>query len=263
MIRKHPLTRLACLVAVAGFVFLPSSRAQAADKWEWDITPYLWAISVKADVALDDEPTLGADVKFKDLVDKVDIAAMLHFEGRRGQFGFFTDAIFISLTDDQTRSANPPLPGGTETDANLDLGLYEGGGFYRLKDAVTGFDILYGIRVIDDSQDVTITVPPPISATVDGSTSDTYTDGIIGVRYSAPMGKRWYYAIRGDVGAGGTKIAWNGIVSFGFLCDKKGTYNLRFGYRYFKTELDTTENGTDVETDLTLYGPYIGFGFRF
>lgn len=260
--RKHSLTRLAGVVA-ASFVLLSSNQAQAAEKWEWDITPYIWGSSVRADVTLDGDPVLGADATFSDLIHDVDLAAMLHFEGRRGKFGFFTDAIFISLTDEQTHSANPPLPGGTETEADVDLGMYEAGGFYRLKDAVTGLDILYGIRVIDFSQDVTITVPPPISATVDGETSDTYTDGIIGVRYSAPIGKRWYYAIRGDIGAGGTELAYNGIVSFGFLCDQKGKYNLRFGYRYFKTELETTENGIDVETDLTLYGPYIGFGFRF
>jgi len=263
MMRKHSLARLAGLVVTAGFVFLWSRDAQAAEKWEWDITPYLWASSVHADLSLDGDPVLGADIKFKDLVDKVDLAGMVHFEGRRGKFGFFTDAIFISLTDEQTHSANPPVPGGTETDADVDLGMYEAGGFYRLKNAVTGLDILYGIRVIDLSEDVTVTVPPPISATIDGSASDTYTDGIIGVRYSAPMGKRWYYAIRGDIGAGGTELAYNGVVSFGFLCDAKGKYNLRFGYRYFTTEVDTTENGLEVENDLTLYGPYVGFGFVF
>ena len=261
--RKPSLARLAGLAAMAGFVFLSSRSAQAAEKWVWDITPYLWASSVRADVSLDGDPVLGADVKFKDIVDDVDLAAEVHFEGRHGQLGFFTDAIFISLTGEQTRSANPPLPGGTETEADVDLGLYEAGGFYRLKNAPTGLDILYGIRVIDDSEDVTITVPPPISATVDGSAGDTYTDGIIGVRYSAPMGKRWYFAIRGDIGAGGTELALNGVASFGFLCDAKGKYNLRFGYRYFTTELDSTENGVDVETDLTLYGPYVGFGFVF
>src|SRR6185436_15014735 len=179
--RKPSLARLAGLAAMAGFVFLSSRSAQAAEKWVWDITPYLWASSVRADVSLDGDPVLGADVKFKDIVDDVDLAAEVHFEGRHGQLGFFTDAIFISLTGEQTRSANPPLPGGTETEADVDLGLYEAGGFYRLKNAPTGLDILYGIRVIDDSEDVTITVPPPISATVDGSAGDTYTDGIIGV----------------------------------------------------------------------------------
>jgi hypothetical protein len=250
-------------MVVAGFAILSSGRARAAEKWEWDITPYLWASSVQTDVSLDGDPVLGADASFSNLIDKVDLAGMLHFEGRHGKLGFFTDAIFISLSDEQARSADPPLPGGTETEADLDLGLYEGGGFYRLKDAVTGLDILYGIRVIDSSQDVTITLPSPISATVDGSTSDSFTDGIVGVRYSAPMGKRWYFAIRGDIGAGGTELALNGIASFGFMCDEKGKYNLRFGYRYFKTELDSTENGVDVETDLTLHGPYLGFGFRF
>jgi hypothetical protein len=261
--RKHSLGRMACLVVLAGAIPAFSVSAQAAEKWEWDITPYLWASSVSVDVSVDGDPVLGADASFSNLVDKVDLAGMLHFEGRRGKVGFFTEADFFSLTDEQTHSADSPLPGGTQTEANLDLGLYEAGGFHRLKDAVTGLDILYGIRVIDTSQDVTITLPSPISMTVENNSSDTYTDGILGVRYSHPMGKRWYFAIRGDIGGGGTEIAWNGVATFGFQCDQKGKYNLRFGYRYFKTELDSTQNDVDVESDVALFGPYLGFGFVF
>src|SRR6185295_8742355 len=102
--RKPSLARLAGLVVIAGTVLLSPRSAQAAEKWVWDITPYLWASSVRVDVSLDGDPVLGSDVKFKDLVDKVDFAAMVHFEGRHGQLGFFTDAIFISLTDEQTHS---------------------------------------------------------------------------------------------------------------------------------------------------------------
>src|SRR5262252_1491580 len=100
----------ACLAAVV----LSNPASQAAGKWSWDVTPYIWASGVKADVSVNDEPAFGADATFPDLIDKVDIAGMLHFEGRRGKAGFFTDAIFISLTDEDTLSSNPPLPGGTE-----------------------------------------------------------------------------------------------------------------------------------------------------
>ncbi|MCI0407757.1 MAG: hypothetical protein L0191_04185 [Acidobacteria bacterium] len=244
-------------------MLLSPGRAQAAEKWEWDITPYLWASGVRLDVSVDGDPVLGADASFSELLDDLDVAGMLHFEGRHGKAGFFTDAIFISLSDDQTRSADPPLPGDTQTDAELELGIYEAGGFYRPGGKEFGFDFLYGLRFLDYDQDLSVTIPPPVSATTSAETSSLYTDGIVGVRYSLPMSKRWYFAIRGDVGAGGTQIEWNGIATFGFTCDKKGRYAIRGGYRYFKVELDEEDNDVDVESDVTLQGPYIGFAFRF
>ncbi len=263
MIRNESLARLTGLVVVAGFALLSPSRSQAAEKWEWDITPYLWAAGVRVDVSVDGDPVLGADASFSELLDDLDVAGMLHFEGRHGKAGFFTDAIFISLSDDQTRSADPPLPGGTQTDAELELGIYEAGGFYRASGKESGFDFLYGLRFLDYDQDLSVTIPPPVSATTRADTSSLYTDGIIGVRYSMPLGKRWYFAIRGDVGAGGTQIAWNGVTAFGFKCDQKGKYRVVGGYRYFKVELDDEHDGVDVDSDVTMKGPFVGFTFKF
>ena len=263
MMRKHSLTRLAYLVAVAVLVFLSSSHAQSAEKWEWELTPYLWASGVRADVSIDGDPTIGADATFSELVDDLDVAGMLHFEGRHGKLGFFTDAIFISLSDEQTRSADPPLPGGTQTESELEMGIYEAGGFYRPSGKEFGFDFLYGLRFLDFDQDISVTIPPPVSASTSLEASSLYTDGIVGARYSMPMGKRWYFVIRGDVGAGDANLEWNGVVTFGFKCDQKGKYIVNGGYRYFKVDLDDEDNGVDVESDLTLQGPYIGFTFKF
>ena len=258
--RKALFLRCTSLLAVAlGF----SAGSARAEKWNWDVTPYLWASGVHADAEVNGDPAFGADVSFKDIVDKVDIAGMLHFEGRRSKAGFFTDLIFISLTDEQTLPSNPPLPGGTQVEADVDLGLYEAGGFYRVQGDKSGLDVLFGVRLTDLKSDLTFDIPAPISSTAETSGSDSYTDFILGLRYSAPLGKRWYFAVRGDAGLGETESAWNGVVSFGFMCDKQGKYHLRMGYRYFKTELDSENGNVDVETDMTLLGPYIGFGFVF
>ena len=263
MIREDSLARLTGLVALAGFLFLSSSSAQAAEKWEWELTPYVWGSGVRVDVSINGNPTIGADASFSQILDKLDLAGMLHFEGRNGKVGFFTDAIFMSLSDEQTRSADPPLPGGTQTESDLDMGMYEAGGFYRPGGKEFGFDFLYGLRLIDYDQDVTITIPPPVSAATSANTSSLYTDGIVGARYSMPMGKRWYFAIRGDVGGGDANVEWNGVATFGFKCDQKGKYRVVGGYRYFKADLDDEENDVDIESDATFQGPYLGFTFKF
>ena len=69
-------------------LWLPATRVQAGD-WEWSIAPYIWGSDISLDVTANDEPVIGADVAVKDLLDKTDLAGMLHFEGASGKAGFF------------------------------------------------------------------------------------------------------------------------------------------------------------------------------
>jgi hypothetical protein len=135
------------------------ANAAHANNWEWAFTPHLWASDITADVSINDEPVIGADVSFSDVLDSLEFAAQLHFEGRRGKGGFLFDVTFMNLGDTRTGVAHPPLSGDTTVRADLKQTLVEAGGFYRLSEEARGLDILFGVRVIDYEMDLDITLP--------------------------------------------------------------------------------------------------------
>ena len=246
-------------VSLMSCLWLPPAGAQAAD-WEWTIAPYLWGSDISLDLTANNEPVIGGDVAFSDLIDKLEAAFLIHFEGRAGKPGFFVDVLYLSLGDDTTTSPDPPLPGGTMVHSELDSGFYEAGGLYRFIDDGQILDLLYGARVIDMSQEHDVTLPSTLTTKIE--TSNTLLDGFVGLRYGHSMGNRWDLEIRGDMGAGDTDLTWNFIGTFGVRFGKTGTYSMRFGWRYLDVDVETrSTSGIDVETDLTLSGPAIAMVF--
>ncbi len=240
-----------------------TSPAEAND-WEWSLIPYVWASDMGIDLFVNDDPVVGADIGFDDILDNVDFAAQLHFEGRRNKGGFFVDLTYLDLGSSQTTGARPPLPGGTGIHSDLRTTLFEAAGFYRPSGGTHGLDILLGGRVIDMDLTVDFTLPPPLTGTRQINPSDTFTDGFVGLRYTTPFAERWMLIARGDVGAGDSELAWNASLSLGYLVGKKRQNFVMVGYRYLDLEFKSTASGGQaVETDLTMSGPGVGFGFRY
>jgi hypothetical protein len=168
-------------------LWLPATGAQAGD-WEWSIAPYIWGSDISLDVTANNEPVIGSTVDFGDLLDKTDLAGMVHFEGASGNAGFFVDLLYLSLSDDRTTAANPPLPGGTMLGSELDTGVYEACGFYRVLAEGQVLDVFLGARLIDMDQETIVTLPTMAVTTV--GVSENFLDGFVGARYGRPIGAR-------------------------------------------------------------------------
>ena len=85
------------------------------------------------------------------------------------------------------------------------------------------------------------------------------------MRYQIAFGKRWDWAIRGDVGVGDTDVSWNALTSFGVRLGKTDLFNLRLGWHHM--ELDVTADddvqNLEIESDTTLTGPFFAFAMKF
>lgn len=254
----QPSYRLIAALVLLGISAVPAN----AQDWQWTLTPYLWASASSLDVTVNDEPVIGGDLSFSDLLDKTDFAGQVHFEGQRGKGGFFLDVTFLNLGETQTTPANPPLPGGTDIHADMKLVMFEGAGIYRPGGGSHGLDFLLGVRVIDMDVDLGITPPPPLPSTT-ASASDSFVDGFAGARYIAPLGENWFMALRGDAGAGDTDLTWNVVGTLGFHFGSKDQYNVVFGYRHLVMEIEDDDDGIRVEAETTMSGPFAGFAFRF
>ena len=258
-------TRQRSLHAIAAITVLCCSGAvQSANaaEWEWLVVPYLWGSATEVDVFVNNEPVVGGDLSFSGLLDKLDMAAQVHIEGRRGKGGFFLDFTYLDTSDTNVINGSPLLPDGTELAGDTKAVLVEAGGTVRPGGESHGLDVLFGVRVTDMDMTVDIAPPGPVPPPTQVSVSDTLTDGFVGIRNTAPLGENWFYSLRGDVGAGASVRAWNLVGVLGYSFGKNDRFAGMFGYRHLVMKYET-RNVVLVETEMTMSGPMAGFAFRF
>ena len=237
-----------CLTAL----FAPPAQAADGDPWDWVVAPYGWAVGFDTDLETIQPPDGGisSDTRFEDVLDKFDGAFQIHAEGQGERVGVFTDFTYLGLADEQD---HPRF----RTESDLDARLFElaavwspGDGRYR------GIEAFAGLRYIDVDLSVRF---DPENPSFDGSTldgGDSFSDLMVGARYTWALSDRWSLTVRGDGSFGDTEGTWN--------TSAVAAYRMRngqwiFGYRYLSVELETANSNTD----LTMSGPIVGYGFTF
>jgi hypothetical protein len=227
---------------------LPSHAAQD-DEWEWVVEPYLWAASIGTDLRTG-QPPAETDTSFSDIIDKIDGAFQIHAEGQGEHFGMFADYIFLGLEDDKDFTR-------IRTQADLDSQLFElaavwspGEGRYR------GLDVFGGLRYVDVDLKVRFDPVNPLFRSSERNFDKSYSDFMLGARYTWALSDRWGLTLRGDGSFGDTEGTWNAS-AFAHYRVKYGAW--LFGYRYLSIEVETGDSSTDI----TMNGPVVGFGFVF
>lgn len=253
----------ALFLAVAG-----TAVAQESDPWEWTLAPYLWATDAGLDLSVSGQEAFGGDADFIDLLDKLDMAFMGHFEGRKGRWGMYLDTVYFDLSDSQSIpvGAGGPVLGDLAVAAGMKLKLYDAGGIYRVSapGAAVRFDVLAGVRYVDLNVDALITLPGPAMTTLSIQTGPAETDVMLGGRFIGRFAEQWNWILRGDLSFGGTEGTYNGLAAIGYTFGEAGLFSLELGYRYMSIETDgTTAMGRPSAADLTLSGPVVGFIFNF
>ena len=257
-----------CLVWMCLGGLLAPIQPLMADDWEWTVAPYIWAQDVGLDVTIDGDPVFGGSASFNDLVDDIDMAFMGHFEGRKDRWGLYLDTIYVDLSEGNTIPVGPggPVLGDFMTEVSVKLQIYDAGGLYRLSDpgSDVNFDLLAGLRYVDVDTGASLTFPGPEMNrfAVDFGTSET--DLMVGGRLTGKFSPKWNWLLRGDLSFGGTEGTYNGLVGIGYTFGDTGLFTLDLGYRYMSIEVDSTSSrGGQVQSDLTLSGPVLGFVFNF
>ena len=236
-----------CGVAVAQDIILEGTR----NEWRWSITPYLWGSDIETDVSFPGGQDIGGTAKFDDILDKLDLGGMLHFEGQRGAWGMFVDATYLSLSDDTTQ-------GPFSADSELDTGLYEFAATYTPGGGSGAFTAFAGARIVDLSLEMTFSGPGPIGP-IRRASDKSFTDFMVGGRYTHLFNDRWLFNVRADMGAGDTESSWNVLAGFGWKFGGDLDNAVLFGWRHM--ELEVEESGR--ETDVTFDGPIAGVLFSF
>jgi hypothetical protein len=230
-------------VAVFLSTLLLASQARAQDDWSYEITPYLWAAGTDADVTLD-----AQTVRVKREFVAVDLAGSVLGVGQRDRFVIWTQLDFLRLDTDELERA--PAGGRLESDAFLaTLGF----GYQFGQRGGRTVDVLLGARHISLDSKFTLNGVGRFKR------DEVFTDPLIIVRPSWPLGERWRFNPTVSLGGGDSQLTWELQPQFQWLIVDR--FALRLGYRrvFYRIESDGGRN----KWDGAFQGVIIGIGGMF
>jgi hypothetical protein len=241
----HVLAAVSVMVLAAPAVVAQSDSGG----WEYTVAPYLWA------AGMDGSLTVAAieadvDVPFDTIIENLDLALMGHFEMRNLRWVLSSDLIYVNLED------SVDVAQGTAT-ATVEETLLELAGGYRVTPAVA---LLVGARWVDLSTGLGY-AGPIAGGSVDASKS--WVDPFVGAHFAAPLSKRWWLGVHGDVGGFGvgSELAWQAYANLGFRPSE--LVSLILGYRIIDMDYEEGSGIEHFHYDLQIDGPLLGVAFHF
>ncbi len=292
MVRRAIIGVAFCSVLASGVearAQQPLSNVTMASQtgWTFNIAPYLWLPRVDATLNYRLPSALGGrlptDVSTGpgDYLSRLDFAAMLAADVRRGPYSVLTDFIFtrFSATGSSTHvksidfAGQPSLPLSRSLQSDVGTTMEAtvwtlAGGYTVLQGDWGNLDLIAGFRLLavdartDFNLAVTLTGPRGNGATFGGrgrsiSGSQDIWNGIGGFRGRVRLGRtQLFIPYYFDIGAGGSQLTWQIAAGLG--------YQFRWGaisatYRYLSFE----QGGDAVVRHMNLGGPMIMASFQF
>lgn len=225
---------------------LYADEAEVNDSFRFELTPYLWAASIKGTAAAGggESPPIDSDYSFFAL-DNLDGVASATFTARKNQWGFLFDFLYVAYED--TFLEATPL----QITPKLEGTVIEFAGAYA-PTSINNMEFIAGLR----QQDITISLA---SLNKKPEQSITWIDPFVGVIYARPLTGNFHMALRGDLGGFGIEsdMAVNAEAMFRY--QMSNTFSIKFGYRYLKVKFEEDAFLYDISLD----GLQIGLGIRF
>ena len=278
------ITAFAAITQAEGPAVSSAGRLQVVeparrDAWEFNIVPYIWALSETGNVTVKGFET-DVDAAFKDMISNLNGALMLDFEVRKGRFGGFINPFFASVGGEESFQI---LFQDITVDAAIDILVMEAGVCYRLgpyplgkrvgrrkTPTVTVYPYIGG-RYTDLDVKLDVTRFRRIAGTTTGSSYEDgkdWTDPIFGARILWDLYRRWSFAAGGNIGGFGvgSDFAWMADIMGGYrfrVLSKQDNASVFFGYRALYQDY-TEGSGADLfEYKTTMHGPIVGVSFGF
>jgi hypothetical protein len=231
--------------------------APPESEWKFELVPYAWAGSLEGRLGYQGFVS-DVDISVRDTLDNLDFAGMGAFGVEYGKFGLIVDGLYSKT------SASAPLSSdvGNVLFKRAEIGseafLGEALITYRFIDKPNGYRMSGYTGVRANYLKTELTLPAALAPkTLSGSRSDTWWDGVVGVRGNIPLGERWFARYKAGIGTGDSDLIWDlqGVIGYRFT----EHFDLRGGYRYFS--VDYEKGDQDFVFDADVGGFIFGLGF--
>jgi hypothetical protein len=271
-------TALAATLA-AGLIGSPAKAEDAAPAaaapWKLNVTPYLWATSLKGKAGVAGKKA-DVDVSFSDLLKNLNGAVMLDLELRKGPFALMSDTVYANLEDDSSTlqgdlkvktTANMLIQGLAAT---YRVGTWQIADFDQAGPLSVAVDPYAGVRYtyLDTELKGKLDLPDlGVNAKRTAEGDKQWVDPIIGLRTTWTLGERLSLIAAGDIGgtSQNSDYSWQavGVVGYRFGLFGTDNANLLAGYRALHQKYTDGDGRSEFEWDVTIHGPVVGLSITF
>jgi hypothetical protein len=274
MKRVHRIIR-SVMFALAGVVSLipaTSSGQGKADEWQWRASAYGYFPALSGSTRFSSGAS-GPDIEVDadTLIENLKFAFFGTLEGRRGQWGFFTDVFYADVGDSKSGSrdftvGHRALPAGVTVNASLDVKtwIWTFAGTYNLISSPTyTSDVVFGGRMLSMDQTLDWAFSGNIGslglpgANGRSEIDEQNWDFIVGAKGRATVSAdgKWYIPYYIDIGAGESRFTWQAFGGVGYRFDWGSVVG---GWRYIDYDMKSDARLKDV----SFSGPMIGMTFQ-
>ncbi len=230
--------------------------------WRHSITPYLFLPFSTTGTSTVNGSSVNLDLSLSDVLDLLQGAASVRYEGWNGDFGIISEVYYVKL------AADAALPvGGASVDADIRQTFFNIQGAYRFANGVNASgrryaaDAAIGVQWNRLKQEIDISGPGP-GMTLGGT--EEWFEPMIALRYITEINDTWSFAARTELsgfGVNGDDLQY--LVLAGF--DWKGWENtsLRFGYQFYGIDYSNDRSGGEFAYDVDQNGIYAAVAFHF
>jgi hypothetical protein len=252
--RKLTTTAALAVLLAAPSVWAQTSAYAADDEqWHFAIAPYFWGSGVEGMVSFLGLPEQPVEASFSDVLDNLDFGLLGHFEARKGRWGFGTDLVYLNLG--ASILADQPILGQLDLEADVRQFMGEGFVFYRFArggdqdDNPALADVVLGGRYNSTSSQISGSESQGTERTLD------WVDGLLGVRFRAPLGSSFAFTGRGDIAGFGSDLTWQVRGELWWSLAER--WSLGAGYRYMDVDYDKDEDRERKLYQVQYGGPFM------
>lgn len=256
------MTKTKLSLMLAASMFATAGTASASDI-DWIVAPYAWIPNISADVT-----NLDAAVGESNngngstsILDYLVWGFMIHTQAQGENWGVLNEITYADLTESGKRTFNfgEGALNFNQTVENqnwiVDLAVVYAPGDTKF----VGFEPYAGIRYLDVQMNLDLRLATNNNAIAKSFNADgNWTDFLIGAKYTVPLNEKWALNFRGDYSLGDTEGTWL-LAANAIYATKTGAW--AFGYRYMGIEIPIGNTASNL--DLSLYGPQVGYAFKF
>ena len=212
---------IALIATIASLAVVAPAAAQDAEAGGYELALYLWASHLDGSVGVGPFEA-SADASFSDLLENIEFAFMAALRADYGRWAWVLDAQLVELENTEILGVEV---GSDMTILELDVA-------YELRE---GFEVFGGARFVDVDGRLALLLP---AGPVRAAAGDSWTDPVIGARYTAPLGRNWRFLGRADVGGFGvgSDFSWGLLASAEYQATEKIKWGI--GYRVLDVDFD-------------------------
>ena len=243
-----------CMLVAAILAARPATAEEA-----WQHTLFVYGMGAAIDGTAQIGPLkVPVDVSISELFDALEFGAMAAYRADNGTWSYTVDATYMALGGSSKTDRGNVL-GKVDIDQITLMGTVG-------RRLTPNLEALFSLGYFDLSTKLKVRTTNPITGEVTtrrAGKDPSWVDPLVGLQFSTPIGERWRFGLRGDIGGFGigSDLSYHALATLRWAASEK--VGVFFGYRLIAFDY---EDGKDLKYeryDLTEQGPLAGVSVTF